>query len=317
MLWYYIIIFIISCFVLVKAAEIAVKYLAKVARFLRWSEFFVAFLLMAVATSLPELFVGITSAIHHAPQLAFGNIIGANIINLTFAVAGIVLLGGALIAESFTTQRTSVFAGLIAFLPLLLLMDKSLSRLDGLILLAALGCYFYWIGQRERRFSKVFKAKVLNGAPSRKIFIGDVFIFLAAVFFLVLSAEGIVWAGRGLTQILNLPLIVFGIIFVALGTTLPELIFSLKALKMGHKEMVLGNLMGSVIFNVGFVLAITVLISPFRIFEFTAYLAGIAFTILAVLFFRLFVKSDRRINKTEAWLLLAIYLAFVVVQFIL
>jgi len=115
----------------------------------------------------------------------------------------------------------------------------------------------------------------------------------------------------------GIPTVVIGTVLVALGTNLPEIIFSIKAVRMGHKNMVLGNLMGSVIFNSTLVLGATVLIAPLRIFALSPYVVGIIFTALTVLFFRLFVKSNQSISKKEALLLLAIYLTFIVTQFVL
>lgn len=313
----YSLIFLISCVVVIKSASLTIKALVKIAKFLKWSEFFVSFLLMAIATSLPELFVGITSAIHGIPQLSFGNIIGSNIINLTLVISIAVLLGGKLVADNLTTQRTTIYTALAALLPLLLMLDGKISRIDGVLLLVVLGFYLRWIFKMKNKFKEKFNNFIDKTEESTIFFLKDLTMFFVGVLLLILSSEGIVWTSSKMAISLGIPAVVIGTVLVALGTNLPEIIFSIKAIKMGHKGMVLGNLMGSVIFNSTLVLGITVLISPLKIFAFSPYVVGIAFTIFVVLFFRLFIKSKQSISKKEALLLLAIYLTFIATQFVL
>ncbi len=92
MSWLYILILIGSCLVLIRSSTWVVRSLTRIAKTLKWSEFLVSFCLMAFATSLPELFVGLSAAFHKIPQLSFGNIIGANILNLTLGIAVAVLV---------------------------------------------------------------------------------------------------------------------------------------------------------------------------------------------------------------------------------
>ena len=99
MIWIYVLIFIGSCFVLIKSGSWVIKSLVRIAKDLQWSEFLVTFCLMALATSLPELFIGLNSALHKLSQLSFGNIIGANILNLTLITALVVFMGKGLKIE--------------------------------------------------------------------------------------------------------------------------------------------------------------------------------------------------------------------------
>jgi cation:H+ antiporter len=143
MLVLYIIIFIISCSVLFWSGSRLVKGLMKIARFLGLREFVVAFFVMAIAGSLPNLFVGINSALHGIPQLSFGDIVGGNMVDLTLAVALAILIGGrSLPARSKLVQTSTVFTVIIALLPLVLIFDGALSGGDGLILISA---FFVWI----------------------------------------------------------------------------------------------------------------------------------------------------------------------------
>ena len=313
MAWTYILIFIVSSFILVRSGMWVVKALIRIAQFLKLREFIVASFLMAFATSLPELFIGITSAISGKPELPFGVIIGSNIVALTVMVAIGALLGKDLHIRGKVLQRSALYAALYSLLPLLLILDGMFSRRDGMILLAALVFYFVRLIAEEERFRKVFNNQ-LKGWRHFKIFVKDMFIFLIGAAMLLLSAEGIVFSVSKLAETFNLSLMVIGVSLVALGTSLPEIAFEIKAIRMGHKTMILGDIMGSVVINAALVLGLVGLISPFVITDFSPYLIGAAFTLVACLFFINFARSERKVTEMEALFLLGIYVLFIVAE---
>lgn len=317
MFYFYILVFIASCLLLVRSGTWVVSSLTRIAKSLGWREFIVSFILMAFITSLPELFVGISSAFHYKPELSFGNIIGSNIINLTLVVAIAVLLAKELKCETALIQRSSIYTAIVAFLPILLMLDGKISRIDGLFLIFILIFYFKYLSQEQKRFSKVLTNGFKRDWTELKMFLKDLGIFLGGIFLLLLSAEGIVWSVSFLAISLGLSLTVIGILIVALGTNLPEIVFGIKAIAMGHKDMVLGALMGSVIINSTLVLGSTVLIYPLEIVEFSPYIVGILFTIAACLFFSVFSRTGKVITRKEGVVLLAIYILFVVFQLVI
>jgi len=316
MLWLYILVFIVACVILLKSGTSAVKVLVRIARFLKWSEFITAFLLMAFTTSLPEFFVALTSAFNKKTEIAFGNVMGSNIINLTWAVALPVMLAGSLKARSLIARRSSLYAVIIAVLPLFLILDGNLSRLDGFLLLFVVLLYIKNLLEQKKRFAKPVNDAEKDWAATRG-FLKDLLIFFLAAAFLLLSAQAIVWAASQIASLAGVSLVFISILFVALGTTLPEVIFGLKSVFLNHKDMVLGNLMGSVAANVGLVLGLAVLIHPLKVADFSPYLSGIAFTIAGVLFFSLFIRSERQITRGEGVFLILLYLAFVLSQVLL
>ncbi len=314
MLLLYISIFIISCLVLVRSGTWMVRSLTRIAQFLKWKEFIVASVLMAFATSLPELFVGITSALHHKPELSFGNVIGSNIINLTLIVGICVLVARGLKTEGVILQRNAIYTAFLASLPILLMLDNKISRVDGVVLLLALILYFYNLISREETFTKVFSDSFNREWTHLKLFLKDMGMFFLGILLLLLSAEGIVFSASFLAEFVSLPLIIVGALIVALGTNIPEIVFGIKAIIMKHKEMVLGNLMGSVVINSTLVLGITFLIYPLEIPDFSFYAIGIIFTIFSALLFVIFSRTGKEISKKEAFILLFVYVIFVAFQ---
>lgn len=304
------IVFAISCLVLVRSGSWLVCSLSRIAQFLEWREFVVAFVLMAFATSVPEFFVGVTSAIHGKPELSFGNVIGSNIINLTLVVAIGAFLGKGLKAESALVQKSIVYTAVIAFLPLILILDGSLSRPDGVVLLLSLVFYLYQLGKGEERFKKVFSNSFNRSWVEFKLFLKDLGMFFAGLILLLAGAEGVVWSATRLAQATEVPLLVIGILIIALGTNLPEIIFGVKSVIKEHKEMLLGNVMGSVVANSTLVLGITFLIHPFEVSDLTPYITGIIFAVASILFFLIFSKTGKAISKKEAFFLLLVFFAF-------
>jgi cation:H+ antiporter len=313
-LWLSILIFIASCLVLVRSGIWVVQALSKIAQFLKWREFIVASILMAFTTSLPELFIGVTSSFHQKPQLSFGDIIGANIIALTLVIGIGAILAKGLRFEGKILQRSSLYAAFIAPLPLLLMMDGKISRIDGVILFLAFGLYFYRLLSQEERFSKILSNSFNRDRVGFKLFLKDLGIFLGGVFLLLISAEGIVFSASSFAAEFNLPLVIIGAFLVALGTSLPELTFGIRSITMGHREMILGDVMGSVVINSTLILGLVALICPFEIANFSPYFIGIIFTVAAALFFTIFSRTSGTISKREAIFLILIYITFILFE---
>jgi len=334
MLWFYILIFLISCALLYFSGEWVVGGLMRIARFLGWRVFVVAFFVMAFAASLPNLFVGISSALRQIPQLSFGDVAGNNLIAMTLAVALAVLLGKGreIPAESRTVQATSIFTIIAAILPLLLILDGVLSRGDGIFLILAFVFYTFWLFSKKERFTKIYdehKIPIVDELRSSprfanarvvkefKTFIKDLGKVILGIFLLILAAQRIVASAQFFALNFNLPLILVGVLIVGLGSALPEVYFAIASTRRGETWMILGDLMGAVIVPATLVLGIVSLIHPIEIPDFSPLIVARFFLILSALFFFFCVRTDRKITKKEALFLLGIYILFVAVEILM
>ena len=172
MIFFHASIFIIACLVLARSGSLIVQALTRIARFLGWREFVVASLLMAFTTSLPESFVGISSAFHQKANLSFSNIIGSNIAVLTLIVGLSALTAKKLKFEGKALQRCSFYAPFITSLPLVLMMDSRISRIDGIILLLTAAIYFRWLIGHQWHFTKIIANKNKDGKITGLVGIG-------------------------------------------------------------------------------------------------------------------------------------------------
>ncbi len=314
MIWFYVLIFIISCFTLFFAGKILIEALARIARFLEWREFVVAFIVVALATSIPNLFVGITAALHKIPQLSFGDIVGGNLFDLTVAVALATMFAKGLPAESKMVQTSALFTMVIAILPLLLILDGSLGRGDGVVLLLIFAFYIFWLFSKKERFTKIYDHQKDSIVKKFKTFLKDLGRIILGIVFLLLAAQGIVTSAHFFSQAFNLSLGLVGILIVGIGNALPETYFAIIAARRVQTWMILGNLMGSVIIISSLVLGIVALICPIKIIIFSPFAIARFFLIIAAMFFLFFVRTDRKISKKEAFFLLGTYITFVIVE---
>jgi len=328
MILFYIFIFLASFVLLFWSGKLLVDTLIRVARFLQWREFVVAFFIMAIAGSLPNLFVGISSALHKIPQLSFGDIIGGNVVDLTIAIALAALIVKGLPVESRMVQTSSIFTIVIAILPLLLILDGVLGRGDGILLILAFAFYICWLFSKKERFTKVYDTNkpgteislVRGKIPvirEFKVFIKDLGKVILGIIFLLAAAEGIVKSAQFFAGSFNLPIALIGILIVGLGNALPETYFAIVSARSGQTWMVLGNLMGAIIIPATLVLGIVALIHPIEIVDFSPFAIGRLFLIISAIFFLWVVRSGQKITKKEALFLLGIYVLFVIVEILM
>lgn len=301
--------FVLSCLALVISGSFLVRSLSKIARFLQISEFSAAFIIMSIATSMPELFVGVSSALSNSPELSLGNVIGASIMDLTL-IAGILILLNKEIKTTKRIGKDTYFAlmGIILVI-VLFVIGKSLSKIDGVILL----CFFFLNAYRVFKKRKKYTKKFKNGSERKNRFL-YLLIFLIALIGLFISANFVVRHASTLAFDLNLPKMIIGLFLLSIATTLPELVFGLSATNLKHKEMSLGNLIGAVITNSTLVLGIVSLISPIHV-EFLPFITSTVFMFVCAFIFTTFLITGKKLETLEGISLILIYVLFVIIEF--
>jgi cation:H+ antiporter len=316
MLVVYLLVFVITSYFLVKSGSILVKVLTMMSRYFRLTEYVFAFILMTFATTMPELFVGIAAGIRNVSTISLGNIIGSNLVNLTFILGFVVIIAKGLKIESKIAKKDAWIIIFIALLPLLLLFDKQLSRGEGIVLMIVFVWYIYHILKSKEAFTKRIDS-VKKDAEAFKKLVKNILLFFAAAAVLLLSSWGVVESAKLIAGELYLPLTLIGIVLVALGTSLPELVFGVRAVIAKHEGLSLGNLVGSVVVNSTFILGLVAVINPIRIESFNVIYVGGAFMILAILITNIFLATQEKISWKEGVFLIVFYLGFLVAEFLL
>lgn len=317
---YLVLIFLFSL-LLIKATDILVVNLKSFADRTGLGKFAATTFILALATSLPELFVGVTAALEGNPNLSLGNILGSNIADLSLVIGGAALIGGTVGVKGRFINRDAFYAFLAGAAPMVLLFDKKLTRVDGLILLAIYGFYNVWVLRERakelaegRGEEEGFVRRLIRKINHRGARTELAWIFLG-VALLLFSADMIVRMATSLANGLNLPVLLVGLFLVAVGTSLPELAFEMKAVRDGETEMVFGDLLGSVVANGTMIIGLTAIIAPIQIAAFDEYLlATLAFVIIFGVFY-LFIRTKKKLERWEGAVLLVIYLVFILAEF--
>lgn len=305
--------FALSGFFLIIGGIYLVKSLSKIADYLGISAFSASFVLMAFATSIPELFVGVSSAFQGVPQLSMGNIIGANIIDLTLLVGIFVLMNKGIKLNAQKTGKEIYF--MFASIPILIVLymiGNSLSRIDGVILVSLFIINTYLLMKKRKKYSHNTKRK--RNHEEKKI--NAILIFIVSLIVLFISSKYVVKYAEEIALELNLPGIFIGLFLISIATTLPELISGIDAVILKHPEMAIGDQTGTVFTNTCLILGIVAIIHPIQVELIPFVISGI-FLLLSGLIFVAFIKSGKKLDIYEGISLIGLYLFFAVLQFLI
>lgn len=306
-------IFVLSAIVLSISGDFIIKRLLKLAHGLQIQLFLVSFILMAFATSLPELFVSITASIEKAPTLALGNVIGSNIVDLTLVAGLAIIVGRGIKVKTKFIINDALYMVCLSALPIALMLDGTLSRIDAVIVLVAVIVYFFNIIKKRVQFKK----KMNNSNIARKkrsiFIIKNLTLFVVGMAFLLFSAKFLVDASLRISTELNLPKMFIGLFLVAIGTSLPELVFEVKSALKGYGELALGDAMGSVVVNSTLILGVAALINPI-VAPFSLFIVSAIFMVFVAIIFTIFLMTGNGFSLTEGIVLLLFYVLFIVVE---
>jgi cation:H+ antiporter len=218
-------------------------------------------------------------------------------------------------AKSKTVQMSAFFTTAIAALPLLLISDAGLSRIDGAILILTFFIYAFWIFSKKDNFTKEYSTAKKEKKTMDVFWLLRNSAKLLLLLALLLAASFVaIDTAQFFSKALGASLALVGVLIVGLGNCFPETYFSIISAKKGEGWMVLGDLMGSVIVCASLVLGIVALIAPFRIDDFSPFVIARAFVLIAVVFYFFAIRSDRKITKKEGLLLLSIYILFLLTE---
>lgn len=305
--------FIIGLAVLIVGAEFLVRGAASLAKKWGVSPLIIGLTVVAFGTSMPELVVNIFSAIRGAADIAIGNVIGSNTANILL-ILGLSALFRTLSVKDSTVWREIPFALLAMVLVYTMGNDalfdgtsfNALTRTDGFSLIALFAIFmFYIFSLAKQQKGESEEVKVYAGYWSALFTIGGLLL-------LFLGGKLLVDNAIILARLAGLSEALIGLTIVAVGTSLPELVTSVVAVIHGHDDIAIGNIVGSNIFNVFWVLGLTatILQLPFNPSTNIDILIGIGATFLLFIF--MFIHTRQKLNRWQGVAFLLCYLAYIV-----
>ena len=300
----------------IKGADLLVEGAGALAKKFSVSDLVVGLTIVAFGTSLPELAVNIFAAIKGNADIAIGNILGSNIANilLILGISGIiyplVVTKGTVWKEIPLSLLAAVLLGILANDILIDGAIKSqLSRIDGLVLLSLFIIFLYYsfsISRRTEGPATLF--------PEKKKSIRQIsYMIFSGLLALIFGGKFIVDGAVALATALGISQSTIGLTIVAIGTSLPELATSAVAAYKKNPEIALGNVVGSNIFNIFFILGISSLIRPLVFKARSNLYISVLILSSIMLFIFMFTGKKLKLDRWEAGLFLAIYAAYICV----
>jgi cation:H+ antiporter len=300
---------LVGLVVLTVAADMFVVGAARTAAHLRISPVVIGAVIIGIGTSAPEMVVSGLAAAGGNLDIAVGNVIGSNLANVSL-VLGVAAMTATLTVQGSTLGREAPLSvGSVILFGLL--VQGGLARWEGLVLLGALVAALVWVLQAARaegneELGSEVDEYLSDGEISLARELGRALVGLVAT---IGSAQLLVWSALDIAESLGLAAGFVGLTIVAIGTSLPELATSLQAARKNETDLIIGNLLGSNIFNSLAVGGLAALLGPGTIDD-TA-LTGIATALMVgvAVLAGLFMRSGRRVTRPEGLVLLAVYLA--------
>jgi cation:H+ antiporter len=308
-----ILLFIVGLVFLIIGAESLVRGASRLAAALGIQPLVIGLTVVAFGTSSPELAVSVKSALSGQASLALGNVVGSNIFNVLFILGLSALIVPLIVSKQLIRLDVPIMIAL-SFAVLVLALDSQLSRGDGLLLVAGLIVYLWFLIRPSRR-ETALKADEASAAlpekPARTDWLKNGAFVLGGLVLLVLGSRWLVDSAVAFARHLGVSELIVGLTIVAAGTSLPEVVTSAIAALRGERDIAVGNVVGSNIFNLMGVLGITSLVAPAGIpvssavigFDLPVMIA-VAVACLPIFF------TGGAISRTEGALLMAYYLAY-------
>lgn len=308
------VLFAVGFVLLIKGADWLIDGAADIARKFRIPEIVIGLTVVAFGTSAPELAVNIIASVNGNNGLAIGNIVGSNIANILL-ILGVAGMTAELTVKNNTVWREIPFSLFAALLLGFLVNDQisggaafdQISRADGLILIAMFVLFLFY----TFHLSKNNLTEELPEADDARPMWKSVGMLLLGLTGLVLGGQWIVNGAVSLAKLFGYSESFVGFTIVAIGTSLPELATVVVAVRKGNTDLAIGNVIGSNIFNIFWVLGLSATISPmdFNADDNFSVLLNIACS--AVLFALLFIGKRHRLEQWQGSLLLLAYLGYI------
>lgn len=295
-------------FLLWKGGEYVVDGASALARRFSISEIVIGLTLVSIGTSLPELVINIIASINDESDIVFGNIIGSNISNtlLILGLTGIIFPFN--LSKINLKKEIFLYSVIVLFLIGLLFFSSSHTGYTltffsgiGLLIFCFISIYLFYIQTKHSSESKQESIKLSTAS----------FYFVLGCVLLPLGGHWVVISAISIANLIGISTSIISLFAIALGTSLPELVTSVVAAKKKNSSLALGNIIGSNIFNITFVLATSILITPLKIpFQNNPDLIVLAFsTVMLVLL--LYVSHLKIINKLYYYILFFSYCAYI------
>lgn len=299
---------IVGFVLLIKGADFFVEGSASIARKLRVPSLIVGMTIVAMGTSLPECSVSINASLTGENSLAVSNVLGSNIFNL-MVVCGVCALFAPLVVKAETRNRDITFSILCAvLLGILGFLGMELERMDGWIFLVIFILFLFYMVMSALK-ARAGGQEIDEGEEYAVIPVWKSILFIAGgAAAIAFGGDFVVKSASKIATEFGMSPTLVGLTICAIGTSLPELVTSVVAARKKQVDMALGNVIGSNIFNILFVLGISSSLSPIAVI--TENLVDVVLLILMSLVVWIFTWTKERVNRAEGAGMVLLYIGY-------
>ena len=307
------ILLIIGFFFLIKGADLFVDGAASIARKFNIPSMIIGLTIVAMGTSAPEAAVSITSSLSGQNDMSVANVVGSNFFNI-LVVLGVSSLISKLPVQKNTIKKDTPFLLIVSGLLLVFGINKYISRIEGLILLIVFVYFLYSTVKMDKSVTNLDSssdneiALAESDTTTQTPILKTVILSIIGILGIVIGGDMVVDSATSIATLFGMSANLVGLTIVAIGTSLPEFVTSIVAIKKGETEIAIGNVIGSNIFNILLVLGLATFISPITIS--TLALIDIIFMLCITILLYLFMKKDYSLVKKHGIILVGIYIVY-------
>ena len=292
-------IFIIAMAALIYGADFVIKESERIALHFNISSFVIGATLVAVGTSLPVMAVSMTASAKGSADIAVANVIGSTIFNISLVLGLVFLLAKNIEPKRDLFAKDSAWSIFPILIFILMGIDGRISMFDGILFICMMGAYLLFLinsNSIEQSDEDLSKDKFNWIKTLVLLLIGFIFVIVGANF--AIDSAGNIARGFGISEW------IIGLFLVAFGTSLPELIISVKSAINNNADLAIGNIIGSNVANFTMVLGLSSIINPLNV-DFNSYLFDISAAFIVSLML-VFITANKLYNKSAGIALLVV-----------
>lgn len=293
-------------------AGYALSAVEHLSRSLRISSFIVSFLVLGFFTSVSELSVGINAILQKDPEIYVGNLIGASIVIFMMIVPLLAIVGNGLKINNGFQGFNLLLSMIVIAAPVVLAADGVIDRIDSLI---SIVLYFFLVFCIQMRRGILEKVNNISKAQTVKV-IKELLKIIFGIGIIFISSKFVVEKTLYFSQILHISPFLISLLFIAIGTNIPELSFVLRSMFMKSNQIAFGDYVGSAAFNT-FLFGFLTLMYGQSVYLTNSYFISLLFLIAGLLAFYFIAKTRHMISRIEGIFLLMIYIIFLIVEVVI
>jgi len=311
------IIFIVSLAALIYGADIIINQSEKIALRFGISEYIIGATLIAFGTSLPEMAASVSASLHGKAELAVSNIIGSNIINITLVVGVVLLMSKKVKPHRDFFAKDSSWALFPVLIFVIISLDNEITRLSGIALLFLMFGYILFLLNHSEHTADIGLDENFEEIKKDFNIVKTSLLLIAGFVTVVYAADFTISSASNIAREFHVSEWIIGVILVAFGTSLPELIVSIIAARQNKADMAIGNVIGSNMANISVALGSAAIANPIKL-DFSQYSFDIA-TLVAATLMLVFITANKMYSKPAGislFILLTIFIQHTIKAFV-